>query len=239
MPTISTRALGLVATDLGLDLPYPLEAPHPGATAAARAALRQEVEEELRDRDLLAHRGQVAAKLERWLRMLARPEVSVDSAFLPALGTAPVRAVVARSGRSAVLAAQPDDEAVRLRPVPLDQLGAVIVDLLPPASRGTEGSISVPVTNEEGSRTIAEDRQVLARMAASPRERGGQLAANSFSDLRGRRRSAVLSWFDNDTGRYFAQQGQARDGCQWVTIVPADAAALRHRVGEMVATVTS
>lgn len=61
---------------------------------------------------------------------------------------------------------------------------------------------------------------------------------NSASELRGRRRSPVLSWFDNDAGRYFAQQGRARDGRPWVTVAPADAAALRERIAEMVTSVT-
>jgi hypothetical protein len=240
VPTISTRAMGVIADDLGLGLPYPLEVRPRGATAAERAELRAQVEEELRDSGLLDHTGQVESRLTRWLRLLARPEVSVDSAFLPALGSAPVRAIVARSRRSAVLATQIDDEAVRLRQVPVDQLGEVIVELLPDAGRGTESSISLPVTDEErGGQTLAEDRQTLARLTAAPRERGGQIAANSFSDLGRRRRSPVLSWFDNGTGRYFAQQRAARDGRRWVTVAPADAATLRVRIGEMVRNVTS
>lgn len=240
MPTISTRAIGLVADDLGLDLPYPLEVRPRGVTAAERAELRVQVEEELRGSGLLDHAGQVESRLAHWLRLLARPEVSVDSAFLPALDSAPVRAIVARSRRSAVLATQVDDEAVRLRQVPVDQLGEVIVELLPVGGRGSESSISLPVTDEErGGQTLAEDRQTLARLTASPRERGGQIAANSFSDLGRRRRSPVLSWFDNGSGRYFAQQGAARDGRRWVTVAPADAATLRVRIGEMVRHVTS
>jgi hypothetical protein len=239
MPAISTRAIGLVADDLGLELPYPLEVRPRAATAAERAELRAQVEEELRDSGLLDHAGQVESRLANWLRLLARPEVSVDSAFLPALDSAPVRAIVARSRRSAVLATQVDDEAVRLRQVPVDQLGEVIVELLPVGGRGTESSISLPVTDERGGQALAEDRQALARLTASPRERGGQIAANSFSDLGRRRRSPVLSWFDNGTGRYFAQQGAARDGRRWVTVAPADAATLRVRIGEMVRHVTS
>jgi hypothetical protein len=67
-----------------------------------------------------------------------------------------------------------------------------------------------------------------------PNQRGGQIAANSRTDMRGRRRSPVLSWFDNETGRYLTQTKN-----DWVTIAPADAAALRHRIGEMVASVTA
>lgn len=91
----------------------------------------------------------------------------------------------------------------------------------------------------QGGQTLAGDRQTLARLTASPRERGGQIAANSFSGLGRRRRSPVLSWFDNGTGRYFAQRATAGDGGRWVTVAPADAATLRAKVGEMVCHITS
>ncbi|TDV40703.1 ESX secretion-associated protein EspG [Actinophytocola oryzae] len=236
MPTISTRALALVADDLAIDLPYPIEAPRHAVTAADRARLRREVQEELRAQSLTDHTGQVIEDVHGWLNLLAAPEVSIDSAFLPDLGATPTRVVVARAGRSAVLATQPDDDHVELRPVPFDRLGDVVVDLLPPAARGTEMSLSLPTDHENGP---AEDRQALARLAARPRLRGGQIAANSFSRIRGRRRSAVLSWFDDGTGRYLAQHRDGRDGRRWVTVAPADTPVLRMRITEMVAAVTS
>jgi EspG family len=233
--TLSTDALVVVTDDLGIDLPYPLEAGRHAKTAAERADLRHAVEDELVEHDLLDNTGQVDPSLDRWLRVLARPELSIDSAFLPELGATPVRAVVARAGRTAVLATQRDDHRVRLRSVTPDRLTDVVVDLLPAGRRGTETSFSLPV-DEVGH---AEDRQALARLTASPRERGGQLAANGFSQLTGRRRSSVLSWFDNGSGRYFAQHRDGRDGRRWVTIAPADGASLKSRVGEMVASVMS
>jgi hypothetical protein len=48
----------------------------------------------------------------------------------------------------------------------------------------------------------------------------------------------VLAWFDNDTGRYLGQVTVARDGREWTTIAPADAATLRSRISEMMAGVT-
>jgi len=229
MPAISTLALDVVAKDLRLTLPYPLAVRSRGATAAERAANRESAVDELNDADLLDHTGATGPQLERWVRTLAHPDVSIDSAYLPELDAEPVRAVVALSGRSAVLAVQRDEDTVRLRSVSKDQLVGAVVQLLPEHRRGSETSISMPA----GGPGHTEDRQALARLTAMPRKRGGQLAANG-AGLRGRRRSPVLTWFDNDAGRYFAHQ---RDG--WLTIAPADPATLLKRLQEMVFEVTA
>jgi EspG family len=146
---------------------------------------------------------------------------------------------LAASGRAgAVLAVQRPDE-LTLRSIPRDGLVSAIVGLLPGARRGTETSVSVPADELEkgpaGERaSTQETRKALARLTARANLRGGQLGVNSRSDTRGRRRSPVLAWFDNDTGRYLSQ---TRAG--WVTVAPADTATLRHRIGELVTEVTS
>jgi hypothetical protein len=141
-----------------------------------------------------------------------------------------------------VLAVQQKD-GLRLRAIPKDGLVSAIVGLLPANRRGSETSISMPANelasvggrDTGGHRTSdQETRKALTRLTAMPNLRGGQIAVNSRSDMRGRRRSPVLSWFDNESGRYLTQSR-----ADWVTIAPADAAALRHRLGEMVAAVTS
>lgn len=91
---------------------------------------------------------------------------------------------------------------------------------------------------EGGRASDAETRQALARLTGLPSKRGGQIAVNSRSELGGRRRSAVLAWFDNDSGRYLGQGRPARDGREWTTVAPADAATLRKRISEMMADVT-
>ena len=55
----------------------------------------------------------------------------------------------------------------------------------------------------------------------------------------GRSRSPVLSWFDTDTGRYLTYAKRGTDGHEWITIAPADAPTLRHRLGELMAAVTA
>ena len=239
------RQLGPLALDflweaLGAgELPYPLEVRSHGETMDERTALRRRVREDLIADGLIDHRGRLEPELEDWFGTLAQADLSIDSVFLPELNAPPVVALAATGRAGAVLAVQHQHE-LRLRGVPRDGLVSAIVGMLPPAPRGTEQSISIPadevaLVSAGGRRTSdAETRKALAKLTGMPNRRGGQIAANSRSDMRGRRRSPVLSWFDNETGRYLTS---TRDG--WATFAPTDAATLRHRVGEMVREVTS
>lgn len=167
--------------------------------------------------------------------------------FLPELNAPPVLALAAVGHGGAVLAVQQQD-ALRLRPIPRDGLVSAIVGLLPGARRGSETSISMPAealaaVGGRGSAgderaSVTETRKALARLTALPNQRAGQIAANSRNDMRGRRRSPVLSWFDNESGRYLTQT-RTSNGQDWVTIAPADAATLRQRIGEMITETTA
>lgn len=229
------------ALDAG-EPPYPIEIHSHGATVDGRAMMRNRVREQLVADQLLDHAGRIEPQLEEWLLALANSDLSIDSVFLPELNAEPVLVLAAAGRGSAVLAVQQPD-GLRLRQIPRDGLVSAIVGMLPPARRGTETSISMPAAElaavggrgAGGERASAADtRKALARLTALPNQRGGQIAVNSRTDMRGRRRSPVLSWFDNETGRYLTQSRN-----DWVTIAPADAAALRHRIGEMVTSVTS
>jgi hypothetical protein len=222
--------------------PYPLEVHSHGATMDSRAMLRRRVREDMVANRLLDNSGRLEPQLEDWLLALANPDLSIDSVFLPDTGAEAVSALAASGRGSAVLAIQQKD-GLRLRSIPRDGLVSAIVGMLPPARRGSETSISLPSNElatvggraaQAGRASDQETRKALAKLTAMPNQRGGQIAANSRSDMRGRRRSQVLSWFDNESGRYLTQTKN-----DWVTIAPADAAALRHRIGEMVASVTS
>jgi hypothetical protein len=164
----------------------------------------------------------------------------------------PVRALAATNGSTAILATQ-HGAGLTLRPIDRHALVSTIVDLLPPGRRGTELSISLPTDEfaaaaagqaRTGERAggRADDRatsQAVARLTSLPSTGGGQIAANSRSELTGRRRSTVLAWFDNESGRYLGQVRAAGDGRDWTTVAPADAATLRKRISEMMAEVTS
>jgi hypothetical protein len=201
------------------ELPYPLAVPSHGSTDDERSELRQRVHAELRDADLLAD----------LLSVLARAERGVD------LVSAELSAVAVAAGSRAVLATQNPD-GVWLRPIDPGALASSVVDLLPPAPRGTETSITVAAEDLPLGRARA-DRQVLARLAAQRNHRAGQLAVNARTPLGGRSRSAVLSWFDTDTGRYLTYAKRGPDRHEWITIAPADPPTLRHRLTELLVAV--
>jgi hypothetical protein len=229
------------------ELPYPLEVRSHGATIEERRVLRRQVHEDLRERGLLDPSGRLAPHLEEWLGMLAQPPMSIDSVFLPDLDGAPIRALAASGRAATVLAIQSQDGGLELRQLDRGGLVSAVVDLLPKAPRGTELSITLPAeelaavgaSGPAPSRASdVETRQALSRLTGQPSLRGGQIAANSRSQLSGRRRSPVLAWFDNAGGRYLGQVRVASDGREWTTIAPADAATLRKRISEMMAAVT-
>jgi hypothetical protein len=226
------------ALDAG-EPPYPLEIESHGATMDSRRMLRQRVRQDMVAQGILNQGGRIEPQLEDWLLALVNADLSVDSVFVPELGAEPVTALAAAGRGSAVLAVQRKD-GLRLRPIPRDGLVTAIVSMLPPARRGTETSISLPANELAGAAgggaraSDQETRKALAKLTAMPNQRGGQIAVNSRNDMRGRRRSPVLSWFDNASGRYLTQTR-----AEWVTIAPADAATLRHRMGEMMRDVTS
>jgi hypothetical protein len=209
--------------------PYPLAVRSHGMTEDERNALRQQAYGELRERDL--HDDRVADLLS----LLARADRSIDSVFQQA-PEEPISALAVAAGSRAVLATQ-TEEGLWLRPIDAGSLASTVVDLLPAAPRGTELSITVAAEDLPDGRSHA-DRQVLARFAAQRNHRAGQLAVNARSPMGGRSRSPVLSWFDTETGRYLTYAKRGSDDREWITIAPADAPTLRHRLTELLTSVT-
>jgi hypothetical protein len=228
--------------------PYPLDIPSHGATLDERAALRRQVLDRLRTRGLVGHADRVDQRTANWVGVVAQPALSIDSVFLPELDAEPVRALAALRHGTAVLATQ-SSAGLTVRQLDPGGLIQAIVDLLPPTPRGTELSISVPVEEfaaaagahgaRPGRAGGTQTAAALARLTSLPRRRGGQITANSLGELGARRRSAVLFWFDNDTGRYLGQAQRSSDDRQWATVAPADQAGMRQRIAEMVAVVTA
>ncbi|GAB3005995.1 ESX secretion-associated protein EspG [Amycolatopsis acidiphila] len=230
------------------ELPYPLEFRSHGATLDERADLRRQTMAELARRGVANGRGRPEPHVENFFEMLASSDVSLDSVHLAAPNARPLLAVAAGLGGEGVLAVQ-DERGFHFHPAPADGLASAIVSLLPPAPRGAEKSITVPleqlltgtgadflqrrVPDASGRVSADEDRKALARLQAQPRLRGGQIGANARGRLSGKVRTPVLSWFDTDSGRYFTQASRGHDGRDWITIAPADAASLRQRLNEM------
>ncbi len=230
------------------ELPYPLRGRSHGATVDERAALRQETLRALNQRRLVDDRGRPEPHLEDFFGILAAPDLSLDCVQLNNPNTEPLLAVASVLGGEGLLTVQ-DPRGFHFHPIAPDGLASAIISLLPPGSRGTEKSITLPLDGlvgasgadflqrrqpqVDGSATSDEDRKALSRLQAQPRLRGGQFGANARSRMGGRSRSSVLSWFDTQSGRYFTQATRGSDGRDWITIAPADPATLRQRLTEM------
>ncbi|MFF5990887.1 ESX secretion-associated protein EspG [Prauserella flavalba] len=233
------------------ELPYPLQVRSHGETMEERATLRQQVLAELARRGIVDESGRPQPHIEDLLGVVAGSDVSLDSVQISAPSAEPQLAVVAALGSQGTMLIR-DPQGFFLDRVPSDGLASAIVGLLPPAPRGKEKSITVPLEQllsgpgvdfmqrrapspDGGRASVDEDRKALARLHAQPRLRGGQIGANARSRTGSKSRMPVLSWFDTETGRYFTQATRGRDGRDWITIAPADAATLRHRLSEMLA----
>lgn len=227
------------------EVPYPLELRSHGATMDERGMLRRQTLDVLARRGVVDERGIPYPRLGEQFGVLARPEVSIDSVHIAEPGATTVRALCGAIEEEALLAVQ-DARGLHLREVPPDGLAGAVVALFPAGRRGRERSVTMPLDglmsgagadflqrrSGNGS-AVDEDRKVFARLHAQPRLRGGQIGVNLRSAAGGRSRTPVLGWFDTDSGRYLTQVSRGSDGRDWLTVAPADAATLRHRVGEM------
>ncbi|MCP2251847.1 EspG family protein [Prauserella aidingensis] len=233
------------------ELPYPLEVRSHGETLEQRAALRAQTLAQLAARGLVDESGRPSPLIEDWFGCLATAQVSLDSVQVDAPDDEPHLAVAAALGPQGVLLIS-DSGGYVLDRVPPDGLASAVVGLLPAERRGEEKSITVPLeqllsgsgvdflqrrgpAGPDGKGEPDDDRKALARLNAQPRLRGGQIGANARNASGGRTRMPVLSWFDTESGRYFTQASRGRDGRDWITIAPADAPTLRHRLSEMLA----
>ncbi|WP_340685352.1 ESX secretion-associated protein EspG [Amycolatopsis coloradensis] len=230
------------------ELPYPLRLRSHGATMDERGALRTQTLQSLNQRRLADERGRPEPHIEDYFGVLARPDLSLDCVQLNNPNTEPLLAVASLLGGQGLLTVQ-DPRGFHFHPIAPDGLASAIVSLLPPGSRGTEKSITLPLDGlvgasgadflqrrqpqVDGSATSDEDRKALSRLQAQPRLRGGQFGANARSKHGTRSRSSVLSWFDTQSGRYFTQATRGSDGRDWITVAPADPATLRQRLTEL------
>ncbi|HWD07302.1 MAG TPA: ESX secretion-associated protein EspG [Amycolatopsis sp.] len=255
------------SADLG-ELPYPLRIQSHGATEDERVSLRHRVDVELKARGVRDSRGRLEPPVEEWLDLLARAPLTVDALHIPEFQAHPIALLAAADERSGVVAIQ-DGDGIWLREIPADGLVSAIVELLPAGRRGSEASVTLPLDEALHTRPVrvpvaagglggapeekrrrakrqslsdranVDPRETYALISGQPRLRGGQLAANSRTQLGARQRSRVLGWFDTATGRYLSLSRAGSDGREWVTVAPADPATLRTRLAEMVASVAA
>ena len=131
------------------DIPYPLRIPSHGATEQDRVVLRDRVYAELNARQLCDASGGLEPRIESWLGMLSRPALSVDALHIPAYEADPIGVLAASGENEAVLAIQ-DNDGVWIRPIYPDALVSSVLDVLPPADRGTAASVSLPLDEALG-----------------------------------------------------------------------------------------
>jgi hypothetical protein len=244
------------------ELPYPLRVRSHGATEDERAGLGRRVNIELQARGLRDRSGRLDPRVEDWCALLARGSLSIDALHIPDFQKPPIGILAASDGEQGVVAIQ-DADGFWLRPTFAEGLVSEVIGLLPPGTRGTEASVTLPVeealrippnrtavpagaSGEGRSRRrgslaeqVTDPRETYARLTGQPRLRGGQLAANVRTEMGGRRRSPVLAWFDTASGRYLSLARPGADGREWMTVAAADAKTLRGRLTEMVAALTS
>lgn len=246
------------------ELPYPLLVRSHGATEDERVSLRHRTDAELKARGIRDQRGRLEPPIEDALHLLAFAPLTIDALHIPAFDAPTVGVLAAADDTKGVVAIQ-DADGIWLRDAPPDGLVSAVVGVLPGNPRGSEASVTLPLDDalrtapirvpvslpsnpgeERGrarrtplsERTTADPREAYGRIAGQPRQRGGQLAANSRSQVGAKQRSRVLAWFDTATGRYLSLSRAGTDGREWVTVAPADPATLRTRLGEMVSSVS-
>lgn len=243
--------------------PYPLRVRSHGATEDERAELRRRVNIELQARDLRDRSGRLDPRIENWCAILARGSLSIDALHIPDFQKPPVGILAASDGDQGVVAIQ-DADGFWIRPAFAEGLVSEVIGLLPPGTRGTEASVTLPVEEAlcippnrtavpatdpaEGrsgrrrgslAERVIDPRETYARLTGQPRLRGGQLAANVRNEMGGRQRSPVLAWFDTASGRYLSLARPGADGREWMTVAAADAKTLRGRLADMVAALSS
>ena len=214
---------------------------------------------ELEGRGALRGDGRLDVDLEAVLRVLARPERSIDAVWLPELGaTLPVRVLAAQVGRLGVLTVQTPDEpgVTRVEEISTNSLAAAVIAQLPGSPAGRRETMTVPAhepprerdPEERGSVLVSysptlsraeRDYRAAVEVVKAPHPRIGQIGAN----LRGRggqeRRSEVLRWFDNEgDGRYLMSPRRHQGGQQWL-VAPADAQVLGAHTAELLSGISA
>jgi hypothetical protein len=254
---LTAREFDFVWAHLELgDMPYPIDVPGNGATQSERARLRAETFDGLRDKGFLRDE-RLDPDLAGLLRVLAAPTVSIDTV---GYGAGPIRGLAASDGGQAALAAV-SDETVAFAAIRPTSLATSIVALLPPGDAGSGIAISLPRQAlrravDGGSDDEADDpfdtgdeRDILMANGVSDedatslieladrRVRGGQFGVTTVSrPTRLRpgtptRATTMITWFDTGDGRYL----MVHDGA-WVSLAPADAGRIAHRIDELLRT---
>ncbi|MER7010887.1 ESX secretion-associated protein EspG [Saccharopolyspora sp. NPDC000359] len=208
---------------------------------------------------------EVVPQLAEALKTLATPYLWVDSLWFPQVGSDHCwRALaVPTEGNRVVLGVQAPSEDPKRgglltvevhENVPLPQ---VLLATLPPTRPGSQGPVRVPQSSlaprqpddyDQGSlmqsatpdRGSSGDQQVALyeRIGKAPHQRLGQIGANARDQYGRRKRSEVVSWFDNEPeGRYLNRVERGSTGEPVFAILPAEARTIGAEIDRLIAQV--
>lgn len=219
-----------------------------GYTPRHRAELRDQAWASLELKDL-GWPGEFDPRLERRLRLLARPEWEVDGRLhLSTEGSRTSALIGARGDEAALGVLEP--ERLTLRSVSATGLARAAVSVLPPHPAGTGPSITLPAeTLDVCAARAGSNRDAFLRALVS--EGLGKAEARKIVEVTGHtvrfghfgaartrthgrrvRAGHVVSMYDNPEGRYlFTRRPDGRR--LWVTLVPATDTAIARQLDEL------
>ena len=239
----------MLSAELGLaSYPAPIRITTRIRGEAALARVRGELED-----TGLMRSGRVDADLEAVLRQLHRPDVWLDSMWLPdPAQDEPARLVAARNGgATGVCATQYPGQAgaTTLEIIPIGALVSKVIGALPAQRAGRMPAGIVPpdtsplrddtsdgvlVTGNPVGRRPVNGRVAASAILDAPHPRAGQIAVNMRGYNGAVRRSTLLRWYDNEgDGRYQAALSP-RSGA--LEVGPTDAQRLGTTAQHMLAT---
>lgn len=239
----------VLSAELGLaSYPAPIRITTRVRGEAALARVRGELED-----NGLMRSGRFDADLEAALRQLHRPDVWLDSMWLPdPAQDEPARLVAGHNGgTTGVCAIQYPRQAgaTTLEIIPISALVSRVIGTLPAQRAGRMPAGIVPpdtspreddtsggvlVTGNPVGRRPVNGRVAAAAILDAPHPRAGQIAVNMRGYNGAVRRSTLLRWYDNEgDGRYQAALSP-RSGA--LEVGPTDAQRLGTTAQHMLAT---
>lgn len=218
----------------------------PGKTHTERRSLVAETMDGLEQRGLVK-RDRAVPELSDWLSLLAYPKVSIDSWVWT---DRTIRSLTAASGDVALLAVVDGPEvwlipardtaiteaAVSVAgemPAGAGQSVSLVTDVLHNADKHAGGDAREFATLLRRAGVSGDDATTLARMTEGMGMRGQLGASRRQRDQHLRRADRVVSFFDNQYGRYLYLTKPNNDGRLWSTIAPADNRRLATCVEEL------
>ncbi|QIZ36089.1 ESX secretion-associated protein EspG [Saccharopolyspora sp. ASAGF58] len=209
---------------------------------------------------------EVAPPLVTALKTLANPYLWVDSLWFPQVGSDHCWRALAvfTEGNRVVLGVQtPSEDPQRGGMLTVEvhenaPLPQVLLATLPPTKPGGQGPVRVPqsslvrqpqpddydqmsvMQSATPSRGSSGDQQVALYEAIgkAPHARIGQMSASTRDQYGRRKRSQVVSWFDNEPdGRYLNRVERGSSGEQVFAILPAEARTIGAEIESLIAQV--